>query len=138
MHLLRIILLLLLLLLLFIYLLLIYYFFAKSQLKISFLRVRSFARPEGRCVQGKFSVIEIVGYSYGRWFFLLPFQSLNHNGRNKYKHHYLKKSRKVSNLWSKDVLILRCVMFDFRSDIWVTLRWFLKKLTPLRLQGLCD
>ena len=85
------------------------------------------------------SVIEIVGYSYGRWFFLLPFQSLNHDGRNKHKHHYLKKGRKQSkNLWSKDVLILHCVMFDFRCDIWVTLRWFLKKVTLLRLQGLCE
>ena len=59
--------------------------------------------------------IEIVGFSYGRWVLLSPVQSLNHNGRKKRPH-------AVSNLWSKDVLILRCVMFDFRSDVWVKLQ----------------
>ena len=34
-------------------------------------------------MQGKLRGIEIVGYSYGRWFLLLPVQSLNHNGRKK-------------------------------------------------------
>ena len=87
-------------------------------------------RPEGCCVQGKLSVIEIVAHSYGRWFLLLPVQSLNHNGTKK-------RPQPASNLWSKEVLILRCVMFDFRSDIWVKLSWFLKKLTPLRLRGPC-
>ena len=81
-------------------------------------------------MQGKLRDIEIVGYSYGRWFLLLPVQSLKHNGRKK-------RPQAVSNLWSKDVLILRCVMFDFRSDIWVKLSLFLKKLAPVRLQGPC-
>ena len=85
-------------------------------------------------MQGKLRGIEIVGYSYGRWFFLLPVQI-------KFKPQWQEKTQRPQsqkNLWSKDVLILRCVMFDFRSDIWVKLSWFLKKLTPLRLQGLCD
>ena len=34
-------------------------------------------------MQGKLSVIEIARYSYGRCFFLLPFQNLDHDGRKK-------------------------------------------------------
>ena len=49
-----------------------------------------------------------------------------------------KRPKVVSDLWSKDVLGLHSVMLDFRSDIWVKLNWFLTKLTPSRLQGLCD
>ena len=90
-------------------------------------------------MQGKLRGIEIVSYFYGRWFFLLLVQI-------KFKPQWQEKTQTpqsqkrpqaVANLWSKDTLILRCVMFDFRSDIWVKLSRFLKKLTPLRLQGPC-
>ena len=48
-------------------------------------------------MQGKLSVIEIAHYSFGRCFFLLPFQSLNPDSRKKHKHHNRKKEA-VSSL----------------------------------------
>ena len=49
-------------------------------------------------MQGKLSVIEIARYSYCCWFFLLPFQNLNHDDRKKRKRHNHKKDCKQSQI----------------------------------------
>ena len=87
------------------YYFIIIFFFAsslgKSHLNISSLCIRKLTMkrnsgapraPYCWCVQGKLRGIEIARYSCGRWISLLPFQSLNHNGRKNYKHHNRKKA----------------------------------------------
>ena len=67
-------------------------------------------------MHGKLSVTEIPRYSYGSWFFLLPLQNLNHDGRKKRKHHNRKEGCKQSQICCRKTF-LKFALCDVRLSL---------------------